>query len=104
MTETSDQIRFLDIEASSLDSGSYPIEIAWIDKDGQGESHLIQPHWSWSGWSPASEAIHHITQDMLRDATPAADVARRTQGVLMGCIVISDEPAFDQYWLAMLLD
>jgi DNA polymerase III epsilon subunit-like protein len=95
---------FLDFEASSLDAGSYPIEIAWVDEDGQSESYLIQPHSSWHGWSAASAAIHHITQDMLRDGTPAVDVARRAHSVLPHAVVISDEPAFDQYWLEMLLN
>jgi DNA polymerase III epsilon subunit-like protein len=94
---------FLDFEASSLDSGSYPIEVAWVDAEGHGETYLIQPHWSWHGWSAASEAIHHITQDMLRDATPASHVAERAQNMLTDRVVISDEPAFDQYWLEMLL-
>jgi hypothetical protein len=94
---------FLDFEASSLDDGSYPIEVAWVDEDGQGESYLIQPHWSWQGWSVASEAIHHITQAMLREATPVTYVARRASSVLAGCKAITDEPAFDQYWLERLL-
>jgi hypothetical protein len=94
---------FLDFEASSLDDNSYPIEVAWVDKNGQGESYLIQPHASWQGWSAASEAIHHIPQAALRTATPAAYVARRAHRMLTGHTVIVDEPAFDQYWLDMLL-
>ena len=96
-------IYFLDFEASSLDAGSYPIEIGWVDEDGQGESYLIQPHWSWRGWSKRSEAIYHITQDMLRDGTDATVVARRVQTILSDANIISDEPAFDAYWLEMLL-
>lgn len=97
-------IYFLDFEASSLDSDSYPIEIGWVGEDGQGESHLIQPHWSWCGWSKQSEAVHHITQDMLEDGTPPDVVARRTHAVLANAaIIVSDQPSFERYWLDMLL-
>src|SRR5947209_5891700 len=34
---------FLDFEASSLRSASYPIEVAWSHPDGSIESHLISP-------------------------------------------------------------
>ena len=34
---------FMDIEASSLDSGSFPIEIAWVDLSGHGEILSDQP-------------------------------------------------------------
>ena len=33
-------IRFVDFEASSLAKGSFPVEIAWVDLAGRGESHL----------------------------------------------------------------
>ena len=51
-------ILFLDFEASSLLPGSFPIEVAWVDETGQGESYLIRPHEGWldevagnPGWS-----------------------------------------------------
>lgn len=99
------KLYFLDFEASSLDSNSYPIEIAWVDENGQGESYLINPHWSWKGWSILSESIHHITLDQLRrEGMPADDVARRAQTVLSNSRIISDQPAFEQVWLQILLD
>lgn len=33
---------FLDAEASSLDAGSYPIEIGWSAPDGEIEAYLIR--------------------------------------------------------------
>ena len=52
-------IVILDIEASSLLPGSFPIEIGWIYEDGSGESHLIRPAPAWldpahgnPAWSP----------------------------------------------------
>jgi len=97
------KIFFLDFEASSLDSDSYPIEIGWVGEDGQGESYLIQPHWSWRGWSKPSERVHQISQDMLHTATPADTVARRAQSVLSNSLIISDQPEFEQYWLETLM-
>jgi len=40
-------LRFIDSEASGLLPGSFPIEIAWVDESGQGESHLIRPAIGW---------------------------------------------------------
>jgi hypothetical protein len=99
------KIYFLDFEASSLDAGSYPIEIGWVGENGQGESYLIEPHWSWSGWSAASEQVHHISQETLRtQGTSVEIVARRTLAVLSNSIIISDQPPFEYVWLEMLLN
>jgi hypothetical protein len=103
---------FLDLEASSLDSGSFPIEIGWVDEAGQGESYLIRAegNWTgwtagpWPGWSTASERLHGISHDLLaRDGQPAATIAARAHDTLNGQMICSDNPAFDEYWLGMLL-
>lgn len=70
-------IVFLDIEASSLDSGSFPIEIAWVDVTGCGEAYLISPRFNWNGWSAASEKLHGISRSMLDiEGTPAITVSQ----------------------------
>jgi hypothetical protein len=100
-------ICFFDIEASSLEQGSFPIEIGWVPETGVGESHLIRPEPAWTGWSMESQKLHGITREMLvADGKPAAWVARRVLEVLPPDTVvgISDSPAFDQFWLSMLLD
>lgn len=98
------KLYFLDFEASSLDARSFPIEIAWVDQNGQGESYLIEPHRTWNDWSAASECIHHISQETLtRHGTPVKTVARRAQAVLSNALIISDQPVFEDYWLTMLL-
>ena len=97
-------IFFLDIEASSLDSGSYPIEIAWVDTQGFGESHLIQPESAWTNWSPVAESIHGISREQLaRDGKPAGEVAQHVWDVLKGHVICARDPAFDEYWLSLLL-
>lgn len=107
-------IRFLDLEASSLLPGSFPIEIAWVDEDGRGESHLIRPPERWlrrdrgmPGWSAESERVHGIgLQQLLDQGEPVEEVARRAKEALLGSTVIvaSDAPDFDGRWLATLLD
>lgn len=53
---------FLDIEASGLGSGSFPVEIAWVSEGGAEESHLIRPAPGWTQWSRRAEALHGITR------------------------------------------
>lgn len=43
-------IMFIDFEASSLNHGFVPIEIAWVDEDGQAEAYLIKPEAGWDDW------------------------------------------------------
>lgn len=98
------RLYFLDIEASSLNSGSFPIEIAWVDAAGQGESYLIIPQADWTDWSTASQNLHGISRDQLcREGRPASVVANRVWEVLHNAVICSDNPAFDYHWLSMLL-
>ncbi len=107
-------ILFVDFEASSLLPGSFPIEVAWVDETGQGESYLIRPDEEWldeaagnPGWSAASAAVHGISLEMLMtEGGPAEQVARRAAEVLCRSNVVacSDNPGFDGMWLETLLD
>lgn len=104
-------IYFLDFEASSLLPTSFPVEVAWVDMDGNGESHLIRPHPKWlengcPGWSTESEAIHGISLDTLqRDGTPVEQVAARVAEILFyrGAVAFSDS-SWDSRWLRNLLE
>lgn len=103
-------IYFVDFEASSLNAGSFPIEIAWVNMDGHGESYLILPPQAWldgGGWSRESAAIHGIGLDkLLHDGVPMERVAKRAADALSltGVVACSDQPAFDGFWMRMLLD
>lgn len=103
-------IRFIDFEASSLLPGSYPIEVAWVDEGGQGESYLIRPDPEWlmpEAWSRESQAIHGISMDVLMaEGVPAERVAARAFEVLrpLHVMACSDQPAFDGFWLDVLLE
>jgi hypothetical protein len=95
---------FLDFEASSLSKQSYPIEVAWVFEDGRSEAHLIRPAESWTDWDPRSEAIHHIDRDqLLRDGTNHAEVARRMIEQLDGHDLLASAPSWDGKWLSTLL-
>jgi hypothetical protein len=94
--------------------GSFPIEIAWVGADGQGESHLIRPPLDWMNpdhgfreWSAAGELLHGISlSSLLDDGVPAEHVAHRMAQVLApsGVRVFCDLLEMDGCWMAKLLD
>jgi hypothetical protein len=95
----------LDIEASSLHEGGFPIEIAWIDDGGVEATYLIGPEPTWREWSYASECVHRIGYDtVVADGEPAAKVAREIFSDLSQAkAIFTDNPEFDGRWLSMLL-
>ena len=98
---------FIDFEASSLWSRSYPIEIgaAWIADDQVVQvADLIRRDPGWAeDWSHESATVHGIHREELARAEAAESIARRYAQILSGRIVISDAPEFDQHWLDRLL-
>lgn len=103
-------IYFVDLEASSLLPGGFPIEIGWVDQDGRGESYLIRPTEEWIdsgyGWSHQSEAVHGINlETLMREGAPPEEVARRAADVMSPrhCMVFSDAPGYDGGWLETLM-
>ena len=105
-------IYFLDLEASSLLPGGFPIEIAWVDEMGHGETHLIRPAASWleeekdhPNWSWQSEQVHGIKlTTLMSEGVPHDVVARRVAEVLASptAVVCSDGVQFDGGWLERL--
>ena len=74
---------FLDFEASSLTSRSWPVEIgyAWIERERiRSHATLIAPRadWSMADWSPAAARVHNIPLAAIRSGTPAGTVAAGT--------------------------
>ncbi len=62
--------RIIDFEASGLGPMSYPIEIAWSQRDGSIEEHLINPDTAprsedWTGRNWNSCAIHGLAREYL---------------------------------------
>jgi DNA polymerase-3 subunit epsilon len=101
------EVLFLDIEASSLSSASFPVEIGWVvDDEVESGSFLIKLHGTWNfdnGWSAQSAAIHGITPAMLAAEGLAVDKAcTHLDEVTHGRLVVSDAPQLDDWWLSRL--
>jgi hypothetical protein len=102
-------IVFLDIEASGLGDGCYPIEIGVVHAAGlTGWSALIRPPKVWRDggvWDCLAADIHGIGQTQLdTEGWDVMDVARALNETLDGKAVFSDAPEFDRHWIAMLFD
>jgi len=94
---------FIDIEASGLGPGSWPIEVAWTLSDGTAVTHLIRPEPDWDHWDPSAEEIHGISRRQCE-----------AEGRLPGQVwdelwqhaqhheLSSDAPSTDGLWLARL--
>lgn len=99
---------FIDFEASSLSTDTWPIEvgIAWLEGTRViTESKLIRPRpeWDLEDWSPVSAEIHGIELSELRNAETADEVSRWLLEVVGEAVLVSDAPEFDQRWLDRLL-
>jgi DNA polymerase III epsilon subunit-like protein len=114
MDEEATRIAFVDFEASSLDSGSFTTEVGWafidlVDRRIRSGGCLIRPEPSWtrpaSAWSAASERLTGISRAMLdRDGVPPAEAVARLLIAVGNRELVSDEPAWDQYWLGQLVE
>jgi hypothetical protein len=96
---------FLDFEASSLTSVSYPIEVAWSLPDSSIESYLISPEGvdRWTDWSFEAQETHGISkQDLVVHGRTPAWVCQRMNQQLLGKVVYTDSPYYDGMWLAEL--
>ena len=95
------EMRFVDLEASGLHAGSYPIEVGWCGLDLEPVSTLVRPlpEWERGGCDRNSEAVHGISRKDLEGAPPAAEVGRMLARALEGRTVYSDAPGFDWNWM-----
>ncbi|HXG68392.1 MAG TPA: hypothetical protein VNO70_25075 [Blastocatellia bacterium] len=96
---------FLDFEASSLSSASYPIEVAWNLEDGSIEDYLISPQHvqTWTDWDPEAEKVHGISrEELLLHGKPPSFICARMNQQLTGKVVYTDAPLFDGAWLSRL--
>lgn len=110
---TFNQVAFIDIEASSLGSSSYPTELGWAiitdDSEVVSSSCLIKPPPKWTlyanAWSDASERLTGITRPLLdQSGLHPREVMERFLRDVGKRDLFSDNPDFDAYWLAMLAD
>lgn len=98
---------FIDFKVSSLTPNGLTIAVgvAWVD-NGQvaSEAKLIEPDRSWSinDWDDES-GVHDIPRKALNAAEPTDNVAKWLQDKLVGKLVVSDGPEFDQRRLDQLM-
>lgn len=100
---------FIDFEASSLSSDSWPIEVGLSTATSERVatwSSLIRPRatWSMDAWSPQSAWVHGIALADLQEAPPADLVAAEVVARIAGRVLVSDAPEFEIRWLRRLLE
>ena len=106
-------VLFIDVEASGLSNQSYPIEIGWasLSIDGRNlhqDAILIRPDAEWRDngeWSMAAQRIHGLSQrELLISGADVMDVLPRFEAAIEGCILTSDAPQEDAFWINRLYD
>jgi len=95
----------VDVEASGLGRGSYPIEVGVALADGALMVRLIKPAPHWTHWDECAERVHGLSRRMIetQGGEPVA-VARELNELLAGQTVYSDGWGADRSWLARLFD
>lgn len=95
----------IDIEASGLGPGTYPIEIGYVLADGRAECLLVKPEPEWRRWDARAERLHGISRaTLMKRGRPVRDVAEQLNRIFAGTTVYSDAWGNDQTWLALLFD
>jgi hypothetical protein len=100
---------FIDLEASGLVTGGYPIEVAIaFVPSGDIRDWLIRPSDRWLSdeyaWSPESAQVHGITrQELIEQGLPVEQVAREVVAAAAGSMLFTDNVACDQRWLDILV-
>lgn len=100
----------IDFEASSLDAGTYPIEVGicrWSSPDRpiEGWSTLIQPLPEWDrhgSWSPVSQEVHGIDREQIDAGLTPTDTICALNAILDGRPAYCDGGSYDVHWARML--
>lgn len=101
-------ICWIDVEASSLEPGGFPVEVAWSLPGGTVHSAMIAPAEGWCqacSWDPLAEQLHGLSRTELasRGILPWR-VARQLNEGLAGEWVYCDALAFDRAWIDQIFD
>lgn len=95
----------IDVEASGLGRGSYPIEVGVALPGGETHCMIIVPEDDWLHWDDCAESMHGISRDTLFEhGYSAYEVARELNAWLGGKVVYSDAWGQDSSWLALLFE
>ena len=99
----------IDFEASGLQPGCYPIEVAVVRAaDGWNRCWLVMPTYQWlqhGHWDPAAQDLHGLTREILLEfGCPVVDLAAELAPLLAGQDVYCDSMEHDGAWLDQLLE
>lgn len=95
----------IDIEASGLGRGTYPIEVGFITSEGQTGCTLVKPEVHWTHWSSEAESLHGITRTLIEEKGKSIEVvAAWLNESLAGQTVYSDGWVNDMCWLGQMFD
>jgi hypothetical protein len=100
-------IEYLDIEATGLEEGSYPIQFGWCGLDLEPKTVFVKPHSSWPRDMFTEEAfnIHKIEYEyLLTNGSDVEIVSTVLNGHLKGKSVGVDSPGWDGYWTLRLFE
>lgn len=94
----------LDIEASGLEEGSFPIEIAWIGvSNNEFDNFIIKPEKVWTHWDEYAEGVHGLSRSLIeRTGISVSEAVSRLDKYLVNRDVFTDAPEWDGYWLDRL--
>lgn len=94
---------YVDLEASGIAPGSYPVEIAVVHPAGEYQS-LIKPVRYWQHWSYDAQDMHQVSRDqLLAEGKTAVTVAQELNEIFSGQCLVSDARE-DSYWVEALYD
>lgn len=95
----------IDFEASGFGKGSYPIEVGFSGRHGEGWCSLIRPENDWDHWDADAARLHHIPREVLVErGKSSAYVAEQLNFFLNGHTVYTDGWGQDYVWMARLFD
>lgn len=95
----------IDFEASGFGKGSYPIEVGFSRRHGEGWCTLIRPEDDWQHWDQHAAKVHHIPREILIERGKSATlVAEQLNAYLGGHTVYTDGWTQDYVWMARLYD
>ncbi len=93
----------LDLEASGLGAGSYPVEVGVVLPDGRKYCSLILPVHEWQHWDEQAEQLHGISRALLfRHGRSVRAVADDLNALVEGGTLYSDGWVVDSPWLNQL--
>jgi len=95
----------IDIEASGLGRGSYPIEIGYIKNDYSSGCTLVRPVSTWTVWHKEAEKLHKIPKQLLFEkGKDVIWVANWLNEQFKTETVYSDGWANDMCWIGSLFN